>query len=215
MIICLISFDNVANFMAFVPKSNHADWATAAGRQILVPNFADRRESRGQCGPSPTADNLGYPEPEPLIFFQVAPQLSSRGWVDPVPDPLLLRKSESDGNRTRDLWVCSRLPNISNGNNIVSILCKDLEYADRNFCGEACNDVFRSNQTINTSGRQLSVTADTKLVADYVPAVGDQQSHFSGDDRRFLCGPRKNTSSQSLEFSSVRTGVGSSDPEGS
>jgi hypothetical protein len=39
---------------------------------------------------------------------QVAPQLSSRGWVDPVPDPLLLRKSGSAGNRTRDLWICSQ-----------------------------------------------------------------------------------------------------------
>jgi hypothetical protein len=29
--------------------------------------------------------------------------------VDPVPDPLLLRKSGSAGNQTRDLWVCSYL----------------------------------------------------------------------------------------------------------
>jgi hypothetical protein len=35
------------------------------------------------------------------VFFQVAPQLYSRGWVDPVPDPLLLRKSGSAGNRTQ------------------------------------------------------------------------------------------------------------------
>jgi hypothetical protein len=35
------------------------------------------------------------------VFFQVAPQLYSRGWVDPVPDPLLLRKSGGSGNRTR------------------------------------------------------------------------------------------------------------------
>jgi hypothetical protein len=28
--------------------------------------------------------------------------------VDPVPDPLLLRKSGSAGNRTRDLWICSQ-----------------------------------------------------------------------------------------------------------
>jgi hypothetical protein len=40
--------------------------------------------------------------------IQVAPQLSLRGWVDPVPDPLLLRKSGSAGNRTRDLWICSQ-----------------------------------------------------------------------------------------------------------
>jgi hypothetical protein len=35
------------------------------------------------------------------FFFQVAPQLYSRDWVDPVPNPLLLRKSGSAGNRTR------------------------------------------------------------------------------------------------------------------
>jgi hypothetical protein len=34
-------------------------------------------------------------------FFQVAPQLYSRGCVDPVPDPLLLRKSGSSKNQTR------------------------------------------------------------------------------------------------------------------
>jgi hypothetical protein len=45
---------------------------------------------------------------EPLLFFQIAPQLPSRGWVDPVRDPLLLRKSGSAGNRTRDLWICSQ-----------------------------------------------------------------------------------------------------------
>jgi hypothetical protein len=42
-----------------------------------------------------------FSRPEPLHFFQVAPQLYSRGWVDPVPDPLIFRKSGSAGNRTR------------------------------------------------------------------------------------------------------------------
>jgi hypothetical protein len=28
--------------------------------------------------------------------------------MDPIPDPLLLRKSGSPGNRTRDLWICSQ-----------------------------------------------------------------------------------------------------------
>jgi hypothetical protein len=41
-------------------------------------------------------------------FFQVTTQLCSRGWVDPVPDPLLLRKSGSARNRTQtciqELW---------------------------------------------------------------------------------------------------------------
>jgi hypothetical protein len=35
------------------------------------------------------------------FFFHVAPQLYSRDWVDPVPDPLLHRKSSSARNRTR------------------------------------------------------------------------------------------------------------------
>ena len=56
-----------------------------------------------------TAVNLCFLELEPLLFFiQVAPQLTSRGWVDPVPDPLLLRKSGSAGDRTRDLCICSQ-----------------------------------------------------------------------------------------------------------
>jgi hypothetical protein len=56
--------------------------------------------------------------PRPLIsvfqirscYFsiQVAPQLYSWGWVDPIPDPLLLRKSGSAGNRTQDLQICSQ-----------------------------------------------------------------------------------------------------------
>jgi hypothetical protein len=35
------------------------------------------------------------------FFFQVAPQLYSQGWVDPIPDPPLLRKSGSTGNQTQ------------------------------------------------------------------------------------------------------------------
>jgi hypothetical protein len=72
-----------------------------------VPTFA----GRGCCVVSATNSNCRYSRfsrPEPLRFIQVAPQLSSRGWVDPVPDPLLLRKSGRVGNRTRDLWICSQ-----------------------------------------------------------------------------------------------------------
>jgi hypothetical protein len=44
---------------------------------------------------------LGFLDRTRYFFFQVAPQLYSRDWVDPVPDPLLLGKSGSVGNRTR------------------------------------------------------------------------------------------------------------------
>jgi hypothetical protein len=42
---------------------------------------------------------LGFPRLEPLLFFQLAPQLYSLGSVDPAPDPLLLRKPGSAENR--------------------------------------------------------------------------------------------------------------------
>jgi hypothetical protein len=41
-------------------------------------------------------------------FFHKAPRLYSRVWVDSIPDPLLLRKSGSTRNRTRNLWICSQ-----------------------------------------------------------------------------------------------------------
>jgi hypothetical protein len=48
----------------------------------------------------PYGRNLGFLDRSRYVFFQAAPQLYSRGWVGPVPDPLLLRKSGSAGNRT-------------------------------------------------------------------------------------------------------------------
>jgi hypothetical protein len=41
------------------------------------------------------------PEEAELLFSCYTTQLYSRGWVDPFPDPLLLRKSGSAGNWTR------------------------------------------------------------------------------------------------------------------
>ena len=73
-----------------------------------VPTFADRGVSHGQRNGSPRPFLISFSRPEPLLFIHVAPQLTSRGWVDPVPDPLLLRKSGSAGNRTRDLCICSQ-----------------------------------------------------------------------------------------------------------
>jgi hypothetical protein len=49
-------------------------------RRNLVPTFADRGVSRGQRGGSPT---VVFSKPEPLIFIQVAPYLSSQGLSGP------------------------------------------------------------------------------------------------------------------------------------
>jgi hypothetical protein len=77
----------------------------------LVPIFADRRVSHSQCGQS-YGRNLGFLGQSRYFFFQLAPQLYSRGWVGPVPDPLLLRKSGNAGNLTQtsgsnsqELWL--------------------------------------------------------------------------------------------------------------
>jgi hypothetical protein len=57
----------------------------------LMSTFADREMSRSAVDPL---------RPYYYSFFQVAPQLCARGLVDPVPNPLLVRKSGSAGNRT-------------------------------------------------------------------------------------------------------------------
>jgi hypothetical protein len=66
----------------------------------LVPTFADRG-CHVVSMTDPHCRILGFVDRSRYIFFQVAPQLYSRGLVDPVPDPLLLRKSGSAGNRAR------------------------------------------------------------------------------------------------------------------
>jgi hypothetical protein len=73
----------------------------------LVPTLADR-ECRVVSAMNSHGHLFRFSRPEALLFFQVARQLSSRGCVDPVPDPLLLRKSDSAENPTRDLWICSQ-----------------------------------------------------------------------------------------------------------
>jgi hypothetical protein len=62
----------------------------------LVPTSGYRGVSRSQRGGS-LSRNLGFLDQNRYFFFQVASQLYSRGWVDPVPDPRLLRKSGSAG----------------------------------------------------------------------------------------------------------------------
>jgi hypothetical protein len=68
----------------------------------LVPIFADRR-----CCVVNATDRhgriLSFLDRTRYFSFQVAPQLYSRSWVDPVPDLLFLRKFDSAENRTRNL----------------------------------------------------------------------------------------------------------------
>jgi hypothetical protein len=90
------------------PQANYTDWATAIFRRNLVPTFVDRGVSRGQRGGSPTVVNLSFLDRSRYFSFKYLLIYSHKGWVDPVPDPLLLRKSSSAENRTQDLWVSSQ-----------------------------------------------------------------------------------------------------------
>jgi hypothetical protein len=65
----------------------------------VIANFCGYRLPRGQRDAS-LRPYSPVSRQEPLLFYQVAPQLYSRGWVDLVPDPLLFF-SGSAGNRTR------------------------------------------------------------------------------------------------------------------
>jgi hypothetical protein len=64
-----------------------------------VPIFADTG-CRVVSVTDPYRRILGFLDRSHYFFFQVAPRLYSRGWVDPVSEPPLLRKSGSAGNRT-------------------------------------------------------------------------------------------------------------------
>jgi hypothetical protein len=70
-------------------------------------NFEDRG-CRVFSATDPYGSILGFLDRRRYCLFQIAPQLYSWCWVDPVPDPLLFRQSGSAGNRNRDLWICSQ-----------------------------------------------------------------------------------------------------------
>jgi hypothetical protein len=73
----------------------------------LVATFADRRCHLVSMT-DPYDRNLRFLDRNRYYFFQVAFQLYSRDWVDPVPDPLLLTKPGSSGNRTRTSGYVAR-----------------------------------------------------------------------------------------------------------
>jgi hypothetical protein len=77
-------------------------------RRNLVKTFVDRGVLRGQRGGSPTVVNLSFLDRSHYFSFKYLLIYPHKGWVDSVPDPLLLRKSVSNGNRTQDLWVCTQ-----------------------------------------------------------------------------------------------------------
>jgi hypothetical protein len=79
-------------------SASRSQWVTPLLRIIASGVHAPLSESALRI---PYGCILGFLDRSRYFFFQVAPQLYLRGWVDLVPDPLLLTKSGSAGNRTR------------------------------------------------------------------------------------------------------------------
>jgi hypothetical protein len=70
------------------PRANYTDRGTAACRQSDC-QLVRIEGAMWSAWRIPPAIFSQFSRQEPLLFYQVAPQLYSRGWVDPVPDPLL------------------------------------------------------------------------------------------------------------------------------
>jgi hypothetical protein len=81
------------------PRTNYTDGATDAHQRSLCQLLRIKGTMVNVTDPFDPI--LGFLDWSRYFFFQAAPQLYSRGWVDPVPDPLLLRKSGRVENRTR------------------------------------------------------------------------------------------------------------------
>jgi hypothetical protein len=69
----------------------------------VTANFYGQRVPRGRDGSLRPYSR--FSRQEPLLFYQVSPQLYSRGWVDPVPDPLQFNIKKS--KRHTDKWYTS------------------------------------------------------------------------------------------------------------
>jgi hypothetical protein len=83
---CLIYHTNKLHGLN--PRTNYTDRATAACQRndCQLVRLEGATWSTWRIPPSVFSR---FSRQEPLLFYQVAPQLYSRGWVGPVPDPLL------------------------------------------------------------------------------------------------------------------------------
>jgi hypothetical protein len=89
----------------FSLQANYTDRATATFRRSWCQLFWIEGVT-WWAQRSPMAVNVGFLDPEPLLFHSNSSSVILMRLSGSVPDPLLLRKSGSEGNRARDLWIC-------------------------------------------------------------------------------------------------------------
>jgi hypothetical protein len=111
-----------------------------------------------------TAINLGFLDRSRYFFIQVAPHLSSRGWVDPVPDTLLLRKSGGTGNRTRDLWACNQEPRPRPQRRSFLLYTAPKE-TEVEVCSLECSKCILNGEYVRKQGRQRCPRSEWKGVS--------------------------------------------------
>jgi hypothetical protein len=138
-------------------------------------NFCGYGVSRGQRDGTPTAFNLSFLDRSCYFFSQVAPHLSSRGWVDTVPDPPVFRKSGSSGNRTRErcsfsqeLWPLDQTKKETRGPYSTSELYR---LSDRHWITDIkfCNGSIKSAayKTLTHIGINTWISNDIHYIIHY------------------------------------------------
>jgi hypothetical protein len=125
----------------------------------LVSTFADRG-CHVVSVIDPYGRNIGFLDRNRYFFFEVALHLYSRGWVNSVPDPLVLRKSGSAGNRTRTSGSVARNSDHQTTEAVNNPPCQ-LKYRDHwnwRISDPQLPLLFRSNLTAYSHCSHLSST---------------------------------------------------------
>jgi hypothetical protein len=159
---CLWLFNGLpytqTNSVAFSPQANYTDWETATCRRNVVPTFVDRGVSRCQHGGSPTVVNLSFLDWSRYFSFKSLLIYRHNGWMDQVSDILLLRISGSDGNRTRDLWVCSQEVWLIDHRSGITVRTRFPNRSRLSSSGK------QEQQIVGTRCRNFKIIADLKIM---------------------------------------------------
>jgi hypothetical protein len=89
------------NSMNYIVKKNSVAWVCELTILTKRPPLVSEVSANVVSVTDPYGRILGFLDRGHYFFFQVAPQLYSQGWVDPITDPFLLWKSGSTENWTR------------------------------------------------------------------------------------------------------------------
>jgi hypothetical protein len=139
-----------ADSVAFSPQANYTDWATATCWQNLgqLLRIEGCRVVSTEDPPGPLSQ---FSRPEPLLFFQVAPQLSSQGLSGPRSRPIATqriwqrRESIPGPLDLQTGSLTTRPQGVTSGKTINRT--KFTELSTVTLCGLVNNDKYSGNAT--------------------------------------------------------------------